>query len=172
MRTVAAALIDSVGEIPYAAVDSVHQDPTEPIPFWEGGAALSGLPPDAVDALLDAAGADRDIPVPLVEVRLLGRAMARPAPIPNAVSGRGAAYSLSALGLMATDSAPNAAGVIDRIVTSVNPWRTGQDLFNLIGPATPARVSELWSPGDRARLLDIKRRVDPHGLFGAAHTIS
>jgi hypothetical protein len=51
------------------------------------------------------------------------------------------------------------------------PWRTGHDLFNLIGPATAARVAALWNPADRARLLDIKRRVDPAGLFGAAHTI-
>jgi FAD/FMN-containing dehydrogenase len=33
MRTVATPLIDTVQEIPYAAVDSIHQDPTDPIPF-------------------------------------------------------------------------------------------------------------------------------------------
>jgi hypothetical protein len=33
-------------------------------------------------------------------------------------------------------------------------------------------VSSLWSPADRARLVDIKRRVDPAGMFGAGHTIT
>jgi FAD/FMN-containing dehydrogenase len=172
MRAVAPVLMDSVGEIPYAAVDSIHQDPTEPVPFAEGGASMSGLPPDAVDAILAVAGADRDARIPLVELRRLGGAMSRPAAIPNAVSGRGAAYALSTIGLMAGDGAADVPGVIDRIVSSVDPWRNGQDLFNAIGPATPARIAALWSPSDRARLVDIKRRVDPHGLFGGAHTIS
>jgi hypothetical protein len=98
--------------------------------------------------------------------------MTRPAPIPNAVSARGAAYSLSTVGLTAGETAAAVPDTIDRIVTSVDPWRTGSDLFNLIGSATSARVSALWSPADRTRLLDIKRRVDPQGLFGGAHTIS
>jgi FAD binding domain len=172
MRAVAAPLIDSVQEMPYAAVDSIHQDPTEPIPYWEGGTGLSGLPSHAVTALLDVAGPGRDIPVVLVELRLLGGAMARPAPVPNAVSGRGAAYSLSTIGLMVGDAAPVVPGIIDGIVNSVGPWRSGHDLFNLIGPATPDRISALWSPDDRTRLVDVKRRVDPAGMFGAGHTIT
>jgi hypothetical protein len=58
----ATPLIDGVQEMPYAAVDSIHQDPTEPVPYWEGGTCLSGLPPEAVDALLDVAGPGRDVP--------------------------------------------------------------------------------------------------------------
>jgi hypothetical protein len=172
MRSVATPLIDGVHEMPYTAVDSIHLDPTDPIPFHEGGACLSGLPPDAVNAFLDVAGPGRDIPVVLIELRRLGGAMARPAPIPNAVTARDAAYSLSTIGLMVGDAAPVVPGIIDRIVGSVGPWRTGHDLFNLIGPADPARVSSLWSPADRARLVDIKRRVDPAGMFGAGHTIA
>src|SRR5262249_9189321 len=147
-------------------------DPTEPIPYWEGGAGLASLPPEAVNALIDVAGPGRDIPVVLVELRRLGGAMARPAPIPNAVSGRGTAYSMSTIGLMVGDAEPVVPGIIDNIVTSVEPWRSGHDLFNLIGPATPQRVSALWSPADRARLVDIKRRVDPAGMFGAGHKIT
>jgi FAD/FMN-containing dehydrogenase len=172
MRAVGVPLIDGVQEMPYAAVDSIHQDPTEPIPYWEGGTGLSSLPTDAVNALLDVCGPGRDIPVVLVELRLLGGAMARPAAIPNAVTGRGAAYSLSTIGLMVGDAAPVVPGTIDRIVTSVDPWRAGQDLFNLIGPTDLGRISALWSPADRARLVDIKRRVDPAGMFGAGHTIT
>jgi hypothetical protein len=172
MRSVATPLIDGVQEIPYAAVDSIHQDPTEPIPYWEGGTCLSDLPSDAVNALLDVVGPGLDIPVALVELRRLGGAMARPAPIPNAVSARGAAYSLSTIGLMVGETAPDVPGTIDRIVTSVEPWCTGHDLFNLIGPATSARLSALWSPAERTRLLDIKRQIDPAEMFGGAHTIS
>ena len=172
MRASATPLIDGVQEIPYTAVDSIHQDPTDPIPYWDGGACLSGLPPAAVDALLDVAGPGRDMRIPMVEVRLQGGAMARPPAIPNAVAGRGAAYSVGAVGLMAGDASADVPGIIDGILASMDPWRAGSDLFNLIGPASAARVAALWSPTDRSRLLDIKRRVDPAGLFGAAHTIS
>ena len=98
--------------------------------------------------------------------------MARPPSIPNAVNARDAAYSLSTIGLLAGDAASTVPGVIDRIVGSVGPWRTSHDLFNLIGPATRDRISTLWSQADRARLVDIKRRVDPAGMFGAGHTIT
>lgn len=172
MRAVAEPLIDTVREIPYAAVDSIHQDPTDPMPFWDGGAGLAGLPAGAVDALLAVAGPERNIPVPLVEIRLLGGAMGRPAAVPNAVSGRDAAYALSAVGLMTDEFAPVVPGLIDDIVASLAPWQAPSGVFNLIGPATPGRVAGLWADHDRRRLLDVKRRLDPAGLFGAGHTIS
>jgi FAD/FMN-containing dehydrogenase len=172
MRAVAEGLIDSVTEIPAVAVDSIHQDPTDPLPFFDGGAALTGLPAATVDAVLDVAGPGRDIPVPLVELRLLGGAMARPPAIPNAVSGRDAAYSMSVVGLLTPETAPVVPGIVDGIVTAVAPWHSPHELFNLIGRATPERVAALWDDDDRARLLAVKRRVDPAGMFGAWHTIT
>ena len=172
LRTVAAPLVDTVRDIPYAAVDSIHQDPTDPMPFWDGGAGLTGLSAAAIDTLLEVAGPGRDIPVPLVEVRLQGGAMARPPAIPNAVSGRDAAYALSTVGLMTAETAPVVPGLIDGIVAAVAPWRAASDPFNFIGPATPDRVAGLWSEQDRARLLAVKRRLDPAGMFGAGHTLA
>ncbi|MEU6586101.1 FAD-binding oxidoreductase [Nocardia sp. NPDC046763] len=172
MRAVAEPLLDTVREIPYTAVDSIHQDPVDPLPFWDGGAGLTGLPPAAVDALLEVAGPGRDIPVPLVEVRLHGGAMARPPAVPNAVTGRDAAYCLSAIGLMTEDTSPVTPGLIDDIVGAVAPWHSVSVPFNLIGPATVERVAGLWNEQDHARLLAVKHRVDPAGLFGGGHTIA
>ncbi|GAB1817645.1 FAD-binding oxidoreductase [Herbidospora sp. RD11066] len=171
MRSVAGTLLDTVQEMPYTSVDSIHQDPPEPMPFWDGGAGLAGFPAEAADALLDLVGSGRDVPVPLVEVRLQGGAMARPPAVPNAVTGRDAAYALSAVGLMDGDAAHVVPGLIDEIVAAVGPWRSASDLFNMIGPAAPERVAALWTEADRARLLAVKRRVDPAGMFGGAHTI-
>ncbi|MEU5536021.1 FAD-binding oxidoreductase [Streptomyces sp. NPDC020362] len=171
MRRVFKPLVDTVQDIPYTAVDSIHQDPTDPMPFWDGGANLTSLPHAAVDALLEAAGPTKDIPVPLVEVRLQGGAMARPPAIPNAVSGRDAAYALSVVGLMTEEAAPVVPGLVDGIVEAMAPWRSSSDLFNFIGPASPDRVAGLWNDQDRSRLLDVKRRLDPAGMFGAGHTL-
>ncbi|MFJ9434915.1 FAD-binding oxidoreductase [Streptomyces sp. NPDC101490] len=172
MRAVAAPLVDTVQDIPYSAVDSIHQDPTDPMPFRDGGAGMTSLPAAAVDALLEAAGPEQDIPLPLVEVRLLGGAMARQPAVPNAVSGRDAAYALSVVGLMTDETAPLVPGLVDGVVDAVAPWRTTSDLFNFIGPATSERVTGLWDTRDRARLLNVKRRLDPTGMFGAGHTLA
>jgi len=172
MRAVATPLIDAVQEIPYAAVVSIHQDPTDPIPFWDGGTGLRDLSAAPVDALLEVAGPGQDIPVPVVEVRLLGGAMARPAAIPNAVSGRDTAYALTTVGILTPDTAEIVPGLVDGIVAAVAPWRSRFDLFNLIGRATPQRVAGLWDDQDRDRLLAVKHRLDPAGLFGGGHAIT
>ena len=52
MRALATPLMDLVDEKPYAAVDAVHMDPTEPMPVRERSVAVDGLPATAVDALL------------------------------------------------------------------------------------------------------------------------
>jgi len=50
------------------------------------------------------------------------------------------------------------------VVDAVRPWTCG-GLLNLVGPATPEQVDRLWSPADRARLQQIRDRVDPTRLF-------
>lgn len=171
MRAVAAPIMDMVGEMPYAAVDSIHMDPTEPMPVWERGAALRELPAAAVDALLATAGPDVDAPLIMVEVRQLGGALARPASVPNAVTGRDAAFSVWALGPMAGPVAEMVPAVTQSVVDRLAPWAAPGSLLNFLGPAGPDRVGGLWSDADRARLLAVKRRVDPAGVFRTGHVI-
>ena len=59
------------------------------------GAAARGLPDDLLDALLAVAGPDVDVPLAVVELRLMGGALGRPAAIPNAVAGRDGAFALT-----------------------------------------------------------------------------
>ncbi|MGY1591405.1 hypothetical protein ACI79D_05450 [Geodermatophilus sp. SYSU D00708] len=56
MRAVAPALVDLVADMPFAAVDAIHTDPTDPMPTHDRGTALRELPAEAVDALLDFLG--------------------------------------------------------------------------------------------------------------------
>ena len=100
-----------------------------------------------VDALLAAAGPDVPAPLALVEVRLLGGAIARGPEVPNAVAGRDAAFNVFVIG------APFGP-----------PWAC-RGLLNFAGLVTPEQVGRLWNPADRARLLAIRDRVDPTGLF-------
>ncbi|TKJ30287.1 FAD-linked oxidase [Blastococcus sp. CCUG 61487] len=171
MRAVAPSIIDTVAQMPYTAVDAIHVDPTEPLPSHHDGMTLRALPAEAVDALLEVAGPDVEVPLIMVELRQLGGALSRPAAVPNAVAGRDAAYSAWVLGLMApplVDVVPAAAGaVIDRLA----PWAARGSLLNFLGPAGPQEVGALWSDGDLARLKALKRRLDPDGVFRHGHVV-
>ncbi|MEV1203457.1 FAD-binding oxidoreductase, partial [Microbispora rosea] len=74
MRAVAEPVLDAVGPLPYAAIDSIHQDPTGPMPVAERGALLRELTAETVDALLAVAGPAAQVPLAVVELRQLGGA--------------------------------------------------------------------------------------------------
>jgi FAD binding domain-containing protein len=157
MRAVATPLHDGVGELPFPAVDAVHNDRTTPQAVHESGAALRALPAEAVDALLTATGSALDPALQMVELRWMGGALARPAPVPNAVAGRDAACALYVLGCP-----PHAAAAVARVVDATAPWSLGGALPNFAGPAPGV----LWGPRDRAQLRILRRAVDPDGMFG------
>ena len=85
MREAGEVLVDTVGPMPYAAADAIHQDPTEPVSAWERGRLLRELPAEAVDNLVAVAGPDVDVPLIMVELRLLGGALARQPEVPRRV---------------------------------------------------------------------------------------
>ncbi|MGY1624372.1 FAD-binding oxidoreductase [Geodermatophilus sp. SYSU D00965] len=165
MRAVAPALVDLVADMPFAAVDAIHMDPTDPMPTHDRGTALRELPAEAVDALLAVAGPDVDVPLVMVELRHLGGALARPAAVPNAVTGRDAAFSCWVLGPMAGAVAEVVPAVTASVVDRLAPWSTGGSLLNFLG--TPAS-ERLWTGADRARLAAVRHRVDPSGVFAPA----
>ncbi|MGY1632826.1 FAD-binding oxidoreductase [Geodermatophilus sp. SYSU D01186] len=168
MRAVAPVLVDTVGDLPLAAVDAIHMDPTEPMPTHDRGTLLRELPAEAVDALLAVAGPDVDVPLVMVELRLLGGALARPAAVPNAVAGRDAAVSCWALGLMAGPLTEVVPAVAASLVERLAPWSTGRSLLNFRGTPGPGGV---WDDADLGRLRTVRDRVDPRGLFAAGSAL-
>ena len=164
MRAAATPLMDLIAELPYAAVDAVHMDPTTPMPIHDRGVTLGALPAQAVDALLAVAGPDVPAPLALVEIRLLGGAIGRRPAIPNAVAGRDAAFSVFAIGAPFGPPPEAARAATEAVVATMAPWTCG-GLLNFIGAATPERVGQLWDDAARARLLRIRDEVDPAGLF-------
>lgn len=171
MRALAPALLDGVAEMPFAAIDAVHMDPTDPMPTYDRGTLLRELTAGTVEALLAAAGPDVEVPLVMVELRHLGGAAGRPAAVPNAVVGRDAAFSCWVLGPMSPPVAGIVPGVVDGVVAALAPWSTGRSLLNFAGPVTGEQVAALWDDADRRRLLAVKRRVDPAGLFAHGHAV-
>ncbi|MGD9987277.1 FAD-binding oxidoreductase [Pseudonocardia sp.] len=164
MRAAGTVVLDAIADMPYPAIDAVHMDPTTPMPMWDRGGALSALPAEAVDAVLATAGPAADCPLAMVELRLLGGAIGRAPAVPNAVAGRDAAFSLFTVGVPVGPPIELVAAAAARVVGSVRPWAC-RGLVNLLGQAGPDRVGDLWDEADRARLLTIRGRADPTGLF-------
>jgi hypothetical protein len=92
-RDVARPLLDSVREMPYREVGSIHQEPTVPVPFLARNSMLRRLDEDTVTALLDEAGPSANAPY-FVELRHFGGALSRPSAIPNAIGRRDGLFSV------------------------------------------------------------------------------
>jgi hypothetical protein len=169
MRAAAPVVLDTVGELPYTAVDAVHLDPPVPLPAHDRGCTLGGLPPEAVEALVATNGDGSGSDLVLVEVRLMGGALAEPPEVPNAVPGRDSAYGLYALGVPAGPTAGTAAGQVDRVIDALEPWHHGA-LPNFLGHAEPGAWARMWPEPTRNRLVEVARRYDPTDVFGTTPT--
>lgn len=167
VRALAEPVLDTVGPMPYAAVDAIHMDPTEPMPAVTRGALLAELPDDAVTALLAVAGPGVETPLAMAELRLMGGALARPAAVPNAVAGREGAWSLMAVAPAPPPLADVAPAVTAGVVAALGPWSTATSLLNFVG-AGDAELA--WTPEVRERLDRLQREVDPDNTFGGAFT--
>ena len=97
------SLIDTVAVLPYAAIGAVHADPVDPMPVNENHALLSELPTEAVEALLALTGPGSGSAQTIVELRLLGGALAREPQHRSAFCHRDAAFSQHDRGAHARD---------------------------------------------------------------------
>ena len=139
MRRVATPLMDSVGPMSYAAVDGIHMDPTEPMPAVMRGGVLHSMPDELVDTLLGVAGPDVEVPLAMVELRLMGGALGRPAEVPNAVAGREGAFSLSVVAPAPPPLVATAHAVTGGVLRALEPWSPGTTLVNFAGHGTTRR---------------------------------
>lgn len=172
LREVAPVLVDTVADMPYRDVGTIHDEPTTPVPFQSRNTMLGTFDHDAGETLLGLAGADAGAPY-MVELRHFGGALARPAAQPNAVGrrdGRFCLYSGSVVGPGELD-AHRAAH--DALHAAMSPWGTGGVCLNfLAGPdVTTDELRSGYLPADFARLTEIKRSHDPHNLFRINHNI-
>lgn len=172
LRACAPALVDDVVARPYTDADAVHRDPVEPMPSWELGAGLTHLDHDAVEALLTVAGPAAQLPLVVVELRLMGGAMSRPPQHPNAVAGRDTAFSLMTIGPAVPalrEAVPAAARAVH---DALAPWRSRTTVTNWLGDLTDREtVCASWSFDQQARLRATKTLYDPWDMFSHGHSV-
>jgi FAD/FMN-containing dehydrogenase len=167
MRAVATPLLDSIGPMSYAEVDRIHMDPREPLPAVVRGGLLHSMPAELIEALLAVAGPGVDIPLAVVEMRLMGGALSRPAAVPNAVAGREGAFSLVTIAPAPPPLMDAAHAATSAVLDALEPWSTGTSLLNFEHPE-PHVQGSAWTQDVLDRLRAVKAKVDPHNVFGGA----
>ena len=168
MREVATPLIDTVGPMPYTAIGAIHADPVDPMPIHESSALLAELDEGAVGALLAVAGPEAGSPQVIVELRLLGGAMARESAHPSAFCHRDAKFSVLTIGVLAPDIADAVVGHAGVLSAALAPYATGGVLPNF---APAARGVRRYDDDTRAWLIALGDRFDPDGVLRVGQVV-
>lgn len=169
LRAAATPLIDTIAPLPYAAIGAVHMDPTDPMPVYETSGLLKELTADAVDAL--HAVATVNSPQFIVELRLMGGALAREPEHASAFCHRDAAYSLLIIGA----AVPEIAEAVKRhnaaVQSALAPWLTGGEFPNFGAAVGPARMARVYDEDTRMWLTGLAERHDPNGVLRIGQTV-
>jgi FAD/FMN-containing dehydrogenase len=173
MRAVSTPLMDTAGPMNYLDVDQVHMDPADPLPFIDAGGLLKEFGEEAAADLLRLAGDGTDCPLLLIEIRPLGGALSRGGLLPDAVSGRDAAFLLFLLGIKLPPVLPAVTESIQAILAAMAPYSTGYTLVNFHGqPGDEADRARAWSPEVYERMRAAKTSYDPGNLLRFGHAIT
>ena len=162
--------IDTVARVPAASLVRLHMDPEGPTPGYASSALVRDLPDGAVSALIAAAGPGSGSQLDVAELRQLGGALSRPDPDGGALSFLDGAFL--ALGLGAGPDPrtwPHVRADASRLLQALEPWASGRQYLPMLDDRTDTRKA--FSPGVHARLSEVRRSVDPHGLFLAQHGV-
>lgn len=169
-RKLAQPLIDTVRDMPYREIGSIHNDPNAPVPFIAQNTLLSGLDEEAVDALLESAGPDAAAPY-FVELRHFGGAMSRPPLVPNAIGRRDNAFCVYTGSTVAPGRREELRAAQAVLHERLRRLSAGACLSFLSGAISPETLRSAYAPADFERLTVLKRRYDPANVFRINHNI-
>jgi FAD binding domain len=164
MRAGAPTLLDTVAVLPYAAIGAVHADPVDPMPLHDDHALLRELTAAAAETILAAAGPGSGSPQTIVELRLLGGALAREPRHRSAFCHRDAAYALSVVGVLVPPVAELVTGHAAGLVAALAPWSTGGQMPNFAASDDPGRPARCYSDDTLHWLTALAKRYDPAGV--------
>ncbi|WP_197501268.1 FAD-binding oxidoreductase [Mycobacterium sp. 852002-51057_SCH5723018] len=165
LRAAAPAILDTVADMPYAAVASIHNEPTEPLPFYERSVMLREFPAEAQDQLVELVGPDSDATMWIAELRALGGAWDREPAVPNAVATRGLPYALLGVEVGPLSEEQRLKESIAALLDGMAPWQGDRRLVNNLAPEEATDAVAIYGPECYERLVGVKKTYDPTNMF-------
>jgi len=161
---------DTVGTVPVQALGQLRTDPDRPEPIAGDGLMLASLSPEAVGALLRAAGPEPLSLLTAVELRHAGGELGRVGPGNGALAAVDGEFALSAAGRAPTAvAAASVALGVEAVTSAMRPWSARQMYLNIAG--TTRDPASFWPAPAYARLRSVKAAVGPGDLIHSNHPI-
>ncbi len=150
-------------------LDGLHMDPVEPVPAFFDGWLVGDLPPDAIDALIEAVGSASDSPLMSVELRHLGGALAADGPDHGALASLEASFAAVALNFVDGENRLTEEERTGAVRSALAPWEAERTYPNFSERSRDA--SAFFAPPAAERLRRVKGRYDPADLILSPHPI-
>jgi hypothetical protein len=145
-------------------------DPEDPVPFAGSSQMLDELPPEAIDALTEAAGPGSGSPLLSLELRHLGGALTEAPADAGALATLDQPFLTFGVGMIMDPGSARAINMqLDVVAEALKPWDSGARLANFMD--VPIDTRTCYPPETFQRLRQVKGRYDPADLFRANHPI-
>ena len=171
LRAIAPAVMDTVADMPYAAVASIHNEPTEPVPYYERSITLRDFPIQAQDKLVELVGPDSKTNLCIAELRALGGAWDREPAVPNAVATRGLPYVLLGVATGPLSEEQELKRSVAELLDGMGRWRGDRRIVNNLAPDEANDTVAIYGPERYARLSSVKKTYDPANMFRLNHNV-
>lgn len=161
---------DTIAPMPVLGLGHLHMDPEHPVPGVGDGLNLASLDREAVDTIVNTAGAGTNSALLSVEVRHLGGELARARPQNGAQASIEAPYTMYTVGMTpAAELELLVRTQVDALKDAMSPWAAPCGYCNFTDTSQPAEA--LWSAASVERLRQIKASVDPEDRIRANHPV-
>ncbi|RCG32481.1 FAD-binding oxidoreductase [Sphaerisporangium album] len=163
-------VFDTRGTMAVPELGAICAEPTAPTPAILHGELLDWFDDAAASAFLAAAAPGPVAPLVTAQIRHLGGALARPVPDAGACGHLAEPYLIGMLGIPRVPADVSAIKARQASVCRALAGHTsGSKPFTYLLQDEPA--SAAFPEETLARLRQVKRRYDPHGIFRANHPV-
>ncbi len=161
-------IMDTFGPMPFAAMDAISMDPVDPMGARQHSEMLGELSPEAIETLVEVAGAGSESPLIILEIRQLGGALARTADRLSSMGKGDSAFIMNGVGPAFTpEMAEGVVAYLKGVAEATRPFQTGDTYVNFmeLDGASAERVKAAYPSEDYERLVALKDRYDPQNVF-------
>ncbi len=159
LRACAPVYVDMLGELPPSEMGRIHNDPSNPMPFWASGVLLHHIDQDVVSAVLDEMGAGRDTLFSALEIRHIGGATCHDVKEGSAVGGRSAEFVFSLVGKGPKQLEEAFSTKADQLFHTLRRWTSEEGNINLMGKSILGKhFTHMWPPEILKKLKEVQKR--------------